>query len=160
MHCYVYEELQFERGAMATINNTCSGRFYTARQRLLSYLVKLGHAIDADTTDLAEALTIRFCDSLVDYLSTGHFQILERCQPSLDEIAAFEATTRQALAFCDQFGNGEPLNLQDFRYRLEELAFVLDTRMDVEDEIIQRARRMSVQVRSTNPAAARRPAIA
>ena len=144
---------------MATINNSFNDRFYTGRQRLLGYLVKLGHAIDADTTDLAEAVTIRFCDSLVDYLSTGHFQILERCQPSLDEIAAFEATTRQALAFCDRFGNGEPLNLQDFRYRLEELAFVLDTRMDVEDEVIQRARHASVQVRPTSPVA-RRPAIA
>ena len=62
---------------MATTNNECSKRFYTARRRLLSYLLKLGHAIDADTADLAQTITIRFCDSLVDYLSTGHFQILE-----------------------------------------------------------------------------------
>ncbi len=148
-----------ERGAMATANHEFNERFYTGRQRLLSYLLKLGHAIDADTADLAAAITIRFCDSLVDYLSTGHFQILERYQPSRDEIAAFEATTRQALAFSDQFGNGEPLKLHDFRLRLEELAFVLDTRMDVEDEIIQRARRKTYHGRTTNPAT-RQPAIA
>lgn len=144
---------------MATANNEFNEHFYTARQRLLSYLLKLGHAIDADTADLAQAITIRFCDSLVDYLSTGHFQILERYVPSRDEIAAFEATTRQALAFSDQFGNGEPLHLQEFRLRLEELAFVLDTRMDVEDEIIQRARRKNYQSHTTNPAT-RQPAIA
>ncbi len=144
---------------MTTANDDFNERFYTGRQRLLSYLLKLDHAIDADTSDLAQAVTIRFCDSLIDYLSTGHFQILERYQPSRDEIAAFEATTRQALAFSDQFGNGEPLNLHDFRLRLEELAFVLDTRMDVEDEIIQRARRRSYQGRTTQPAT-RQPAIA
>lgn len=137
---------------MAAANEEFSERFYTARQRLLSYLLKLGHAIDANTADLAQAVTVRFCDSLVDYLSTGHFQILERYQPSRDEIAAFEATTRQALAFSDQFGNGEPLQMTDFRMRLEELAFVLDTRMDVEDEIIQRTRRRNHQSRPTNPA--------
>jgi len=144
---------------MATANEKFNHRFYSGRQRLLSYLLKLGHAIDANTPDLAEAVTIRFCDTLVDYLSTGHFQILERYPPSLDEIAAFEATTRQSLAFSDQFGNGQPLNLRDFRLRLEELAFVLDTRMDVEDAIIQRARRRSYPTRSTN-SAAHQPAIA
>ena len=137
---------------MTTANEEFNERFYSARQRLLSFLLKLGHAIDANTADIAQAVTVRFCDSLVDYLSTGHFQILERYQPSRDEIAAFEATTRQALAFSDQFGNGEPLKMTDFRLRLEELAFVLDTRMDVEDEIIQRARRRNHQSRPTNPA--------
>jgi regulator of sigma D len=144
---------------MARANDEFNERFYTARQRLLSYLLKLGHAIDANTADLAQAVTVRFCDSLVDYLSTGHFQILERYRPSRDEIAAFEATTRQALAFSDQFDNGEPLNMTDFRLRLEELAFVLDTRMDVEDEIIQRERRRNHQSRLANPAT-QEPAIA
>lgn len=124
---------------MATASQDFNDRFYTARQRLLSYLLKLGHAIDDDTRDLVEALNVRFCNSLVDYLSTGHFQILERYQSTLDELAAFEATTRQVLAFSDRFGNGESLDLGQYRPCLEELAFVLDTRMDVEDEITQRA---------------------
>ncbi len=135
---------------MTATNDKFNDRFYTSRKRLLSYLLKLGHAIDANTPDLAEAVNTRFCDSLIDYLSTGHFQILERYEPSLDEIAAFEATTRQSLAFSDQFGNGNPLNLADFRLRLEELAYVLDTRMDVEDAIIQRASRRNQEKRTSN----------
>jgi len=116
-----------------------SDRFYTSRQRLLRYLLKLGQAIDSDTPDLAAALTTRFCDSLVDYLSTGHFQVLERFTPTLDQIAAFEATTRQALTFCDEFGNGSVPDTHVLKAALERLVFVIDSRMDVEDEVIQRA---------------------
>lgn len=122
-----------------TTTTALNERFHLARQRVLSYLLKLGHAIDADSADLAEALNTRFCDSLVDYLSAGHFQILERYQPTMDELAAFEATTRQALRFSDQFGNGAPLDLRDFQDRLEALAYVLDARMDIEDDILQRS---------------------
>ena len=117
--------------------NNFSDRFYTSRQRLLGYLLKLGHAIDSDTPDLAAVLTTRFCDALIDYLSTGHFQVLERFSPSLDQVAAFEATTRQALAFCDAYGNEQPVSMTSLRTALEKLVFVLDSRMDVEDEVIQ-----------------------
>ncbi|MBM4202732.1 MAG: Rsd/AlgQ family anti-sigma factor [Gammaproteobacteria bacterium] len=116
-----------------------SDRFYTSPQRLLRYLLKLGQAIDSDTPDLAAALTTRFCDSLVDYLSTGHFQVLERFTPTLDQVAAFEATTRQALTFCDEFGNGTAADTRVLKAALERLVFVIDPRMDVEDEVIQRA---------------------
>lgn len=116
-----------------------SDRFYASRHRLLRYLLKLGHAIDADTPDLAAALTTRFSDALVDYLSTGHFQVLERFSPTLDQVAAFEATTRKALAFCDQFGNETTVDVHELRTALEGLVFVIDSRMDVEDEVIQQA---------------------
>jgi len=144
---------------MKSTVSTFNDRFYSSRHRLLSYLLKLGHAIDRDTQDLAQALLLRFCDALVDYLSTGHFQILEKYQPGLDQVAAFEATTRQALAFSDRFGNAEPLVLRELRMHLEQLAFVLDSRMDVEDEVLQgamtpRIRRIDRRTRSLTPAIA------
>lgn len=134
---------------MNTEISAFSDRFYTSRHRLLRYLLKLGQAIDSDTPDLAAALTTRFCDALVDYLSTGHFQVLERFKPTLDQVAAFEATTRQALTFCDQFGNGTVGDIQTLRSELEALVFVIDSRMDVEDEVIQTA---SLPTRTRRPA--------
>ncbi len=132
---------------MNTAISAFSDRFYTSRHRLLRYLLKLGQAIDSDTPDLAEALTTRFCDALVDYLSTGHFQVLERFRPTLDQVAAFEATTRQALSFSDQFGNGPLTDIKALRSALESLVFVIDSRMDVEDEVIQRANAPSFSTR-------------
>jgi regulator of sigma D len=129
-----------------------SDRFYTSRQRLLRYLLKLGQAIDSDTSDLAGALTTRFCDSLVDYLSTGHFQVLERFTPTLDQVAAFEATTRQALAFCDEFGAGTVPDTRKLKAALERLVFVIDSRMDVEDEVIQRATQSEKRLDAMRPA--------
>lgn len=144
---------------MTTAINSFSDRFYTSRHRLLGYLLKLGHAIDAESPDLAAALTTRFCDTLIDYLSTGHFQVLERFSPTLDQIAAFEATTRQALAFCDAFGNDPDINIVALKRELEQLVFVLDSRMDVEDEVIQRAEKPA-RKRSAQPFATLQTAIA
>ena len=45
--------------------------FGECRQRLISYLVKLNHALNDGLPDLSHALLTRFCDSLVDYLSRG-----------------------------------------------------------------------------------------
>ncbi|MEZ5595290.1 MAG: Rsd/AlgQ family anti-sigma factor [Pseudomonadales bacterium] len=143
------------------MNKTVYGfndRFHNARQRLLSYLLKLGHAIDTDTPDLAGALTVRFCDTLVDYLATGHFQILDKHRPTADELAACEATTRKALAFSDRFGNGETPDLAELRVSLERLALLLDSRMDIEDEVLQRSDRVAQPLRAST--ARNRPATA
>ena len=110
--------------------------FSERRQRVLAYLMKTKTAIDAQTQDLAEVLTMRLCDSMIDYLSTGHFQIFQNYVPRSHEYAAIEATTRDLMAFNDRFGNGGQLNLGELRAALEHTAYVLDTRMELEDDLI------------------------
>ena len=117
-------------------------QFGFCRQRVLAYLIKLHQAIDADTVDLAEALTARFCDSLVDYLSAGHFQVFQRFVPAPHEYAAIESTTRAAMSFNDRFGNVQTprgLDLEELRAALESLALIIDTRMELEDDLIEQA---------------------
>ena len=62
--------------------NSSDESFNHCRQRLISYLVKLNHALNENLQDLSQALVSRFCDSLVDYHSAGHFQVFQRLVPS------------------------------------------------------------------------------
>ncbi len=45
------------------------------RALVLSYLMKLNKSIDAQHADLAHALTHRFSECLIDYISYGHFRL-------------------------------------------------------------------------------------
>ncbi len=117
--------------------NQDNAKFNAQRQQLLAYMLKLKSAIDHDTPDLAEALTQRFCDSVVDYLSAGHFQIFQRYVPASHEYGAIEHTTRELMRFNDRFGNGGPLNLIELGSALEHVAYVIDTRMELEDDLIR-----------------------
>lgn len=116
--------------------NNSDESFQQSRQRLISYLVKLNHALNENLQDLSQALVSRFCDSLVDYLSAGHFQVFQRIVPAADEYAAIESTTRVAMTFNDRFGNIRYVNVPEVKAALEQLALVLGTRFEVEDDII------------------------
>jgi len=109
--------------------------FGDCRQRLISYLVKLNHALDENFIDLSEALLGRFCDSLVDYLSAGHFRVFQRALPSADEYAAIEASTREAMSFNDSFDNHAGIEPQVVKAALERLALTLGTRFELEDDM-------------------------
>jgi regulator of sigma D len=110
--------------------------FGQCRQRLISYLVKLNHALNENLQDLSQALVSRFCDSSVDYLSAGHFQVFQRIVPAPHEYAAIESTTRVAMTFNDRFGNVQRVNIPEVKAVLEQLVLVLGTRFEVEDGII------------------------
>ena len=110
--------------------------FGECRQRLITYLVKLSHAMDANLPDLSQALLSRFCDALVDYLSAGHFRVFQRVVPRPDQYAAIESTTRVAMAFNDRFGEVGQVQIPELKLRLETLALVLGTRFELEDEIL------------------------
>lgn len=111
--------------------------FGDCRQRLIAYLVKLNHALDENFIDLSEALLGRFCDTLVDYLSAGHFRVFQRAIPSAHEYAAIEASTRQAMVFNDSFGNGGHFDRTAVKNALEALALTLGTRFELEDDILR-----------------------
>jgi regulator of sigma D len=110
--------------------------FQELRSRVISHLVKLNHALDKNQNDLSQALLSRFCDTLVDYLSAGHFQVFQRIVPSADEYAAIESTTDIAMTFNDDFGNLQSINIERVKAALERLALVLGTRFELEDNLL------------------------
>ncbi len=110
--------------------------FADCRQRLIAYLVKLNHALDQDLPDLAQALLQRFCESLVDYLSAGHFNVFQRVSLAADEYAAIEATTQLALCFNDRYGEALSIDSGEVKLSLEHLAQVLGSRFELEDDVL------------------------
>lgn len=120
--------------------------FGNCRQRLISYLVKLNHALDENFIDLSDALLGRFCDSLVDYLSAGHFRVFQRTVPSADEYAAIESSTREAMVFNDAFGNHGDVDLREVKRALERLALTLGTRFELEDDMLRNDRLQDLPV--------------
>lgn len=111
--------------------------FSDCRQRLISYLVKLNHALNEDLADLSHALLTRFCESLVDYLSVGHFRVFQRLALSAGPYAFIEATTQAGMAFNDRFGDLGSIRVSEVREALEQMARVLSTRFELEDRLLR-----------------------
>ena len=120
----------------AALHCAAEQAFQDSRSRVISYLVKLNHALDKNLNDLSHAILSRFCDTLVDYLSAGHFQIFQRLVPSAATYAAIESTTEQAMAFNDRFGNLQRIEIDTVKQALEVLAQVLGTRFELEDGLL------------------------
>ncbi|MCZ6640777.1 MAG: Rsd/AlgQ family anti-sigma factor [Gammaproteobacteria bacterium] len=124
----------------AKYDRDATANFTTCRQRLITYLVELNNALDAGLEDLSQAILTRFCNSLVDYLSAGHFQVFQRLIPAPHEYAAIESTTLVAMRFNDEFGDLESVNIAQVKAALEQLALVLGTRFELEDDILLSSR--------------------
>ena len=124
--------------------NIADTTFCDCRQRLITYLVKLNHALDEDLVDLSQAILSRFCDSLVDYLSAGHFRVFQRVALTAYEYAAIESTTHVAMSFNDVFGDAVDLNVGKVKVALEGLALALGTRFELEDVILLADHRNSI----------------
>ena len=125
--------------ANATTTNyyqTADQSFSECRQRLISYLIKLNKSLNDDLVDLSHAILNRFCDSLVDYLSAGHFRVFQRVALMPTEYAAIEASTRTAMHYNDRFGQLQDIQLPEVRIALEGLAQELSTRFELEDDLL------------------------
>ena len=120
----------------AQFHRDANANFANCRQRLITHLVELNNALDQGLTDLSQSLLTRFCNSLVDYLSAGHFQVFQRLIPEPHEYAAIESTTLVAMRFNDEFGDVENVNIKQVKVSLEQLALVLGTRFELEDDIL------------------------
>jgi len=110
--------------------------FGECRQRLIGYLVKLNRALNDDLPDLSHALLSRFCDSLVDYLSAGHFRIFQRLSLSGDAYALIDATTQAGVAFNDRFGELGEVQVPALKAALEQIARALSARFELEDQLL------------------------
>jgi regulator of sigma D len=120
----------------AYTTETADRSFLECRQRLISYLIKLNNALRDDLQDLSHALLSRFCDSLVDYLSAGYFQLFQLAEPRPGDFGTIEATTRSAMAFNDRFGQLREVDIAEVQAALEPLARALSTRFELEDGVV------------------------
>lgn len=121
--------------AAATGNNIAQ-QLGRSRSALLSYLLKLNKCIDATHDDLVQALAQRFNELLVDYVSYGHFRFLDVCTPEAHHLAAIDKSTRMALRFSDKYTTSEKISLLKIKTDLEALAFALEVRFEIEDEVV------------------------
>ena len=120
----------------------------SSRQALISAFVSLPSAA------IGEELNMRlsnFCDQLMDYLSSGHFEVYEQLMLEGKEFAdgsdaagekllpLIQVSTDRALDFNDDFTRfDEPsvAEIRDFSTRLSELGESLEERFDLEDKMI------------------------
>lgn len=107
----------------------------SSRARILSYLLKLKKSIDAHHSDLVQAIAQRFIEEVVDYVSYGHFRYLQQYTPETHQLVAIDKTSQTALKFSEKYTTSGPIHLQVLQQDLEHLAYTLEVRFEIEDEI-------------------------
>ncbi|MEH6560000.1 MAG: Rsd/AlgQ family anti-sigma factor [Marinobacter sp.] len=126
-------------------------RWLLARQELLVHYCDLSGENDFTQTEALKQKFIKLCEVLMDYVSTGHFEIYEQLVKEAREfndggleLAAkvyprIEKTTEVALNFNDQLDSTE-LTEQDVSALFEKLSHLgenLETRFEMEDFLIE-----------------------
>lgn len=126
-------------------------RWLLARQELLVHYCDLSGENDFTQTEALKQKFIRLCEVLMDYVSTGHFEIYEQLVREAREfndggleLAAkvyprIEKTTEVALNFNDQLDSRE-LSEQDVKALFEKLSHLgenLESRFEMEDFLIE-----------------------
>ena len=120
------------------------GVFLKSRRQLIVDLMKLSNAIEGSLREPAESLLERFCQQMVDYLSNGYFRIYSdvlspRTWTTPREYAIFDSTTATAMSFNDRYAGGGRFDIDSVRRELASLALALETRFELEDEMLSRA---------------------
>lgn len=120
-----------------------------SRQALISAFVTLPSATIGD--ELNTRLS-NFCDLLMDYLSSGHFEVYEQLILEGKEFAdgsdaagekllpLIQVSTDRALDFNDDFDRFDApsvAEIRDFSSRLSQLGESLEERFELEDKMIE-----------------------
>jgi len=118
--------------------------FLKDRQRLIVELMQLSTAVERNFIEQSELLFDRFCQRLVDYLSNGYFRIFaDESSPNSwatpREYAILETTTSTAMAFNDEHTRGRYVDRTRTKRHLARVAYALETRFELEDDILARA---------------------
>ena len=123
----------------------------TERNSVLSQFYNLtNHIDDTDNVDSFKELLQDFCQDMVDYVATGHFEIYRRIEDGIErrnEILELSEevfhkiidTTKAAINFNDLYDFSDELNLdslKNFPHQLSELGQNLATRIELEDRFI------------------------
>lgn len=126
-------------------------RWLKGRQELLVHYCDLSGENDFSQTKALKQKFIRFCEVLVDYVSTGHFEIYEQLVREAREFndgglelaakvyPSIEKSTEVALNFNDQL-NDKELSEPNVKALFEELSHLgesLESRFEMEDFLIE-----------------------
>ncbi|WP_158781646.1 sigma D regulator [Pantoea sp. BAV 3049] len=142
------------------------------KQLLVAYYQMVGIKPNKDSlTTLDENALDTFCQSLVDYLSTGHFTIYERF---IEEMEGSEQLAKAALIYPSLQANTEQImqvydshlenaidddNCLAFQTALSAVGEALEARFTLEDKFIQLAlNKNSEQLGAANDSSLARPA--
>lgn len=122
------------------------------RNNVLSQYYNLASHADQNPQDNEETLELlqEFCQDLVDYLATGHFEIYRRIEEKQERRSEIRQlanqvfdriteTTAVAVAFNDLYDTSEAFNpdvLQQLPTQLSKLGEELAIRIDLEDRFI------------------------
>ena len=127
-------------------------RLITERNSVLSQFYNLAKHTDVSVNDINNTIELleEFCQILVDYMATGHFEIYRRIEEGnerRDEITKLadkimpriNDTTQIAVAFNDLYENTENIGEADVKQlpnHLSKLGKELATRIELEDQFI------------------------
>lgn len=128
--------------------STIIDAWLSERQSLISGFVALPSAVVGDELNTRLSL---FCDLLMDYLSSGHFEVYEQLMTEGHEyndgsveaaqelLPKIQVSTDIALDFNDDFQKFEQATvsqIRDFSARLSTLGEALEERFNFEDKMI------------------------
>ena len=121
------------------------GVFLKDRRQLIVDLMRLSKAIESGQRDDADCLLERFCQQMVDYLSVGYFRVYGglltvQTWATPREYAIFDSTTSTAMTFNDHHAGGDRLDVTRIKRELAAVALALETRFELEDELLSRTR--------------------
>lgn len=141
------------------------------RNNVLSQYYNLASHADQNPQNNEETLELlqEFCQDLVDYLATGHFEIYRRIEEKEERRSEIKKlanevydriteTTAVAVAFNDLYDTSENFNpdvLKQLPQQLSRLGEELATRIDLEDRFINTLLSTPERARETNPTTAR-----
>ena len=123
------------------------------RNRVLSQYYNLTHHIDdydSNDVDSLKELLEEFCQEMVDYIATGHFEIYRRIEDGIERRHEIQElsneifdkiviTTKVAINFNDLYDLSNEFNpeiLKNFPRQLTELGESLAVRIELEDQFI------------------------
>ncbi|RRZ86594.1 sigma D regulator [Erwinia sp. 198] len=144
---------------------------HSRKQLLIAYYQMVGMKPNKESlTTLDEEALDNFCQSLVDYLSTGHFTAYERFIQEMegtDQLAkaaliypSLQANTEQIMAIYDAHLENaiDHDNYLEFQQALSIVGEVLEARFTLEDKFIQLALEKYADKSAANDSAMARPA--
>ena len=128
--------------------NTLIERWLQARQAVIVEFCALSGVHELSSRpDSSNTRLLNFCEQLVDYLSTGHFEVyyelIREAEAFADGSAELAkslmpqitATTQTAMAFHDQYAESEG-DITALPKNLSKLGEILEARFELEDQLI------------------------
>lgn len=120
------------------------------RKQLLSLLLQVSNHEPDHAIEPAQETLEEFCQVLVDYIAAGHFGLYERIidgterRKEVSDLALqvyprIDDATQAALAFNEKYdANNTEVNLVDIEQDLSHLGEQLTTRIELEDQLINK----------------------